>query len=222
MQTEELPDSLERLDTLLLAIDDEEAMLLGELDGYLVGVLVSPEPIAEDEWLPAIFAEVLPEALAAAGSIDEFNTLIRARHAEIAGELAEDHYQPLYEVDETDQSMIWELWTQGFERAMGLRIPAWQKLLQSQQESIAQESIFTILDMLDLAHADPKPEDKGAVELIAEAHDLIPELAGNLYRAHVVAATREPVRNAVTVGRNDPCPCGSGLKYKKCHGATAA
>lgn len=20
------------------------------------------------------------------------------------------------------------------------------------------------------------------------------------------------------VGRNDPCPCGSGLKYKKCHG----
>jgi uncharacterized protein YecA (UPF0149 family) len=21
------------------------------------------------------------------------------------------------------------------------------------------------------------------------------------------------------VGRNDPCPCGSGLKFKKCHGA---
>ncbi len=20
------------------------------------------------------------------------------------------------------------------------------------------------------------------------------------------------------IGRNDPCPCGSGLKYKKCHG----
>jgi preprotein translocase subunit SecA len=23
------------------------------------------------------------------------------------------------------------------------------------------------------------------------------------------------------VGRNDPCPCGSGKKYKKCHGASA-
>ena len=23
------------------------------------------------------------------------------------------------------------------------------------------------------------------------------------------------------VGRNDPCPCGSGKKYKKCHGANA-
>lgn len=26
-------------------------------------------------------------------------------------------------------------------------------------------------------------------------------------------------RDAARVGRNDPCPCGSGLKYKKCHGA---
>ena len=26
-------------------------------------------------------------------------------------------------------------------------------------------------------------------------------------------------RDAPKVGRNDPCPCGSGKKYKKCHGA---
>jgi SEC-C motif-containing protein len=30
---------------------------------------------------------------------------------------------------------------------------------------------------------------------------------------------REPVRAAAAVGRNDPCPCGSGMKYKRCHGA---
>ena len=28
-----------------------------------------------------------------------------------------------------------------------------------------------------------------------------------------------PVRKAPEPGRNDPCPCGSGKKYKKCHGA---
>ncbi len=28
-----------------------------------------------------------------------------------------------------------------------------------------------------------------------------------------------PVRTEAKVGRNDPCPCGSGKKYKKCHGA---
>jgi SEC-C motif-containing protein len=32
-----------------------------------------------------------------------------------------------------------------------------------------------------------------------------------------------PVRHTEPrVGRNDPCPCGSGKKYKKCHGAAAA
>jgi preprotein translocase subunit SecA len=29
----------------------------------------------------------------------------------------------------------------------------------------------------------------------------------------------KPVRAGAKVGRNDPCPCGSGKKYKKCHGA---
>jgi preprotein translocase subunit SecA len=31
----------------------------------------------------------------------------------------------------------------------------------------------------------------------------------------------KPVRAAAKVGRNDPCPCGSGKKYKKCHGINA-
>jgi preprotein translocase subunit SecA len=31
----------------------------------------------------------------------------------------------------------------------------------------------------------------------------------------------KPVRAGAKVGRNDPCPCGSGKKYKKCHGASA-
>ena len=32
-------------------------------------------------------------------------------------------------------------------------------------------------------------------------------------------ARNEPVRNERKVGRNEPCPCGSGKKYKQCHGA---
>ncbi|PYS78890.1 MAG: hypothetical protein DMF70_14040 [Acidobacteria bacterium] len=31
--------------------------------------------------------------------------------------------------------------------------------------------------------------------------------------------TKTIVRSEPKVGRNDPCPCGSGKKYKKCHGA---
>ena len=32
------------------------------------------------------------------------------------------------------------------------------------------------------------------------------------------SAPQEPVRAEKRVGRNDPCPCGSGKKYKNCHG----
>ncbi|MEA2397250.1 MAG: preprotein translocase subunit SecA, partial [Thermoleophilaceae bacterium] len=42
------------------------------------------------------------------------------------------------------------------------------------------------------------------------------------YAAETVASAPAPVetrRVEETVGRNDPCPCGSGKKYKKCHGA---
>ena len=36
--------------------------------------------------------------------------------------------------------------------------------------------------------------------------------------AEAGGAVREPVRKVAKVGRNDPCPCGSGKKYKYCHG----
>ncbi|EMR07970.1 hypothetical protein C772_00299 [Bhargavaea cecembensis DSE10] len=32
---------------------------------------------------------------------------------------------------------------------------------------------------------------------------------------------KKPIRKKVIVGRNDPCPCGSGKKFKNCHGSTA-
>jgi len=35
------------------------------------------------------------------------------------------------------------------------------------------------------------------------------------------AEAPKPVRAGAKIGRNDPCPCGSGKKYKKCHGAAA-
>jgi len=31
----------------------------------------------------------------------------------------------------------------------------------------------------------------------------------------------EPIKVGPKVGRNDPCPCGSGKKYKQCHGKEA-
>jgi preprotein translocase subunit SecA len=43
--------------------------------------------------------------------------------------------------------------------------------------------------------------------------------AGDRPRERVKPSTMK--REAPKVGRNDPCPCGSGKKYKKCHGVNA-
>jgi SEC-C motif-containing protein len=46
--------------------------------------------------------------------------------------------------------------------------------------------------------------------------------AGRWYFVDGAKPKGKPVVHEVKVGRNDPCPCGSGKKYKKCCGAAAA
>jgi len=55
--------------------------------------------------------------------------------------------------------------------------------------------------------AEPIPSGPGGAQS--------PQAAGG---ADVIRTVR---REEPKVGRNDPCPCGSGKKYKKCHGAAA-
>ena len=64
---------------------------------------------------------------------------------------------------------------------------------------------------------------------------LIPAFAGAARSNQAAAAAQTPTpartggddvvktvrRDEPKVGRNDPCPCGSGKKYKKCHGQAA-
>lgn len=54
-------------------------------------------------------------------------------------------------------------------------------------------------------HAHDHAEDHGHVHGPHCAHD----------HHHAMAPARNPLRE---VGRNDPCPCGSRQKFKKCHG----
>jgi len=44
-------------------------------------------------------------------------------------------------------------------------------------------------------------------------------LEANLTRKEEQAPQKLVVPNSEKTGRNDPCPCGSGKKYKRCHGA---
>ena len=44
------------------------------------------------------------------------------------------------------------------------------------------------------------------------------EYAGPMAEAAERGEKQQPIRVTKTPGRNDPCPCGSGKKYKHCHG----
>jgi preprotein translocase subunit SecA len=65
-------------------------------------------------------------------------------------------------------------------------------------------------------------DDKQHVENLRTVHagadgtQAEPEMNGEVAVAE--APKKRPVRVAQKVGRNDPCPCGSGRKYKHCHG----
>ena len=50
----------------------------------------------------------------------------------------------------------------------------------------------------------------------------IPQEGGRDYYEPTEAVKQEPVKAGPKIGRNDPCPCGSGKKYKNCHGKDAA
>jgi preprotein translocase subunit SecA len=56
------------------------------------------------------------------------------------------------------------------------------------------------------------------VENVQYQHADYDEALANPVDAEQSTNTQPIVREGVKVGRNDPCPCGSGKKFKQCHG----
>ena len=93
-------------------------------------------------------------------------------------------------------------------------------------ESVKQE-VVKVLNMVEIrAEAAPPPvDDKPHVENVRLQHADYEEALQPGAADAAPAAPAEPRRKAAPparaaqkVGRNDPCPCGSGKKYKHCHG----
>jgi preprotein translocase subunit SecA len=87
-----------------------------------------------------------------------------------------------------------------------------------------EKSAISLFFRAELA---PPPEPREpAVEQVETRHQAVSAYdqagpAGAMTNAPDAAAQRPQQREAPKVGRNDPCPCGSGSKYKKCCGRNA-
>ena len=90
------------------------------------------------------------------------------------------------------------------------------------------ETVWTGLQVLR-AEQGGSEDNEGVVEFIAtcsvknipsQLHETSQFLRHNGYWVYVEGTGQQPIRrDNQKVGRNDPCPCGSGKKYKKCCGA---
>jgi preprotein translocase subunit SecA len=95
-------------------------------------------------------------------------------------------------------------------------------------EAVKLEVIKTLTAVEIRTQEDIKPDDQAHVENVRTQHpstmgvDEESAYDGNGDVAIAEAATKKKaqptVRHTQKVGRNDPCPCGSGKKYKHCHG----
>ncbi|HXU41835.1 MAG TPA: SEC-C metal-binding domain-containing protein, partial [Burkholderiales bacterium] len=96
------------------------------------------------------------------------------------------------------------------------------ELFGAMVESVKLEVIKTLTAVEIRTQEDIKPDDQAHVENVQTVHptsDAGTEMqAENGEVAVAEAPKQKPVRVSQKIGRNDPCPCGSGKKYKQCHG----
>ena len=196
-----------------------ESMNLSDLDGFLTAVAIGPELIMPSEWLPIVWGGAGPgfaDAAEAQGVLDG----IMHRYNAILRTVVDGSFQPiLWVTDDADEFVIASDWAEGFLQGIGLRGAAWEPLLKTRRGG---ELLFPILalcgdqDGNSLLGLGPEQEDR----MMAEAPDAIP--ASVLDIADYWGRRRPWEKAAADLppkpGRNDPCPCGSGRKFKMCCG----
>jgi uncharacterized protein len=154
--------------------------------------------------------------------------LVMEHYNDVARTLIErpDRYGPRFAVDKRHNEILWEIWVAGFEKAVKLRpAAAWQKLLTADHETA--QAMSGLLTLADVDRRDSRftPEQLDGLTAAAP-HQIGPWVVTlNEWRLANYAPTHDfqtPRSSfsppASKVGRNDPCPCGSSKKYKKCCG----
>ena len=220
---------LKQLDRELLALG-EETMLIEELDGFVAGLLVCPDLIKPGDWLPIIWNRDGDDQQPAFDNLDDVNRvlgLIMEHYNDVARTLMEfpDRYSPLFAIDKRNGDILWELWIEGFEKAIALRPAAWQRLLDADSDTAAAMRGMLMLARIARGDQDVPRKDNDTVS--ATAPDNIADwvvtlnewrLTNNRPMPGADTIPRPSAVSAKKTGRNDPCPCGSGKKYKRCCG----
>ncbi|MDE2581856.1 MAG: UPF0149 family protein [Rhodospirillales bacterium] len=235
---------------LMHACLDDGAMPLEAVDGYFTALHVTPAPADYAACRAAIWRDGTAQArLGRAAVAEAAEALLQRRFASIGARLAAGQPpEPFLEVE--DEVVGGKLWAAGFMMGLDAQQAVWDRLLRrpAVRDLVAPLALLeedtAADDDLDLEgdEADGAPDAERDADLDApgnaewdadadgadtagptpeERAELLDDLPETVLRLHELVRTIA-LRPESGVGRNDPCPCGSGRKFKKCCGAPGA
>ena len=235
---------IQRLGNFLASAERPDGTLrFHELQGFLFAVACSPETIPPSEWLPLIgndeslnFADER-EAQEILGLImtlyNEINTSVLERSNSMPAGCAFDEEVSKNFEDESPISQ----WSSGFATGHDWLAEVWEEYLfdELDEECGATLMVLSFFSSRQLAEAyfeEMKPGkrasgDETFEEFAKTMRRMFPDalasyahLGRSIFEAiqEQESGARQPAVSS-TIGRNEPCPCGSDKKYKKCCGA---
>lgn len=220
---------LDELDQFLLYLDEEESMTLDTLDGFLHAIAIGPETVMPSRWLPKVWGQadggmVLPGV--EADQMERVLSLVMRHFNSIVFGFGQrpPFIEPLWgtmQYGELGEFEDAEMWAYGFSEGVNLNRTAWQALLNDPQGKQWYRPIGL------LGEDDFSPDQDALTRTPEQRQALAGEIAHSVQQIHAfwlplrhaVAERQQAQRMSTKVGRNEPCPCGSGKKFKKCCGA---
>ena len=195
---------------------DEGVLDISELDGFLTAIISGPRPLAPSEWLPVVWGQFEPQWTSAEESEAIISLVLRHMNG-IVTTLTEApaEFEPIVLEVEEDEATVTsvEEWCLGYMKGVGLAAEAWRQGGKEVMEMLFPIVVFTTSEgrnSLSELDADELATLKRSIPTaVRKVHAFWMARGG-------VAASDPFVHTEPRVGRNDPCICGSGKKFKKC------
>ena len=205
---------------LMELLDDKseahDTMRCDEVQGFMMALLSGPDALNPTNWLPEILGE---ESLFDAKERTEIERLVMAMAADMRMKLNEKTLPDLWFYEDEAGNPDFYTWCNAYLYALDIVPTDWFEAVDQEEF----EDLFYPIMALGGIYDD---EENGEVishlnekELTQLESDL-PHVLLDIYWywQAIINKPQTVRREGEKVGRNDPCPCGSGKKYKACCG----